>query len=88
MEEAIAADPDFGPAYRSLAEMDSNVRIATAAMAVLRALSRAAASRRIEHARIQSDAANIAERRGRKQEALAAHQPNSSRQCPHMAIAG
>ncbi len=72
MEEAIAADPDFGPAYRSLAELDIQVRNREGAIAVLeRALARGGMAP-IERARIQLDAAVIRNDPAARQQALAA----------------
>ncbi len=72
MEEAIAADPDFGPGYRSLAELEAQRQDRGAAMAVLaRGLARGGIPA-IERARIQSDAAVLQGDAAGKQGALAA----------------
>jgi tetratricopeptide (TPR) repeat protein len=72
MEEAIAADPDFGPAYRSLSELDLQRKDRDGALAVLhRALARGGIAP-LDRARIQLDAANIENDLPAKQQALAA----------------
>jgi tetratricopeptide (TPR) repeat protein len=72
MEEAIAADPDFGPAYRTLSELNLQRKDRDGALAVLhRALDRAGIAP-LERARIQLDVANIENDRPARQEALAA----------------
>lgn len=72
MEESIAADPDFGPAYRSLSEMDLQRKDRDGALAVLhRALGRGGIAP-LEHARIQLEAANIENDASAKQQALTA----------------
>jgi tetratricopeptide (TPR) repeat protein len=72
MEEAIAADPDFGPAYRSLAELDVQQRKPDEAMALLdRGLARGGIAP-LERARMQLDAAALKNDPAAKQRALAA----------------
>jgi tetratricopeptide (TPR) repeat protein len=72
MEEAIAADPDFGPAYRSLSELNLQRKDRDAALAVLhRALDRGGIAP-LERARIQFDLASIENDRPARQQALAA----------------
>ncbi len=72
MEEAIAADPDFGPAYRSLAELDVQRQDRDGAKEILhRALARSGLAP-IERARIQLDAAAIENDGAARQHALAA----------------
>jgi tetratricopeptide (TPR) repeat protein len=71
MQEAIAADADFGPAYRSLAELDMQLQDRAGAIAVLdRALARGGITP-IERARIQLDAAGIKNDPAARQQALA-----------------
>ncbi len=72
MEEAIAADPDFGPAYRSLAELDVQRQDRNGARAILgRGLARGGMAP-IERARVQFDAASMDNDPAAKQQALAA----------------
>ncbi|MGA7239857.1 MAG: hypothetical protein WBY44_29525 [Bryobacteraceae bacterium] len=72
MEEAIVADPDFGPAYRTLSELDLQRKDRDGAVAVLhRALDRGGIAP-LDHARIQLDVANIENDAPAKQQALTA----------------
>ncbi|HEX3876274.1 MAG TPA: hypothetical protein VHW24_04770 [Bryobacteraceae bacterium] len=72
MEEAIKADPDFGPAYRTLAELDAQRQDREGAVAVLsRALDRGSIAP-AERARIQLDRANLQNDVPGKQGAFAA----------------
>jgi tetratricopeptide (TPR) repeat protein len=71
MEEAVAADPDFGPAYRSLAELElQQQKRDEAATTLSRALARPAIAG-AERARIQIDAASLKNDAAAKQQALA-----------------
>jgi tetratricopeptide (TPR) repeat protein len=72
MEEAIAADPDFGPAYRSLAELELQQQKRDEAAATLaRALARPTMAG-AERARTQIDAATMKNDPAAKQQALSA----------------
>lgn len=72
MEEAIAADPGFGPAYRSLAELEVQRQDRDAARAVLeRGIARKDISP-IERARMQLDISAIDNDPASRQQALAA----------------
>jgi tetratricopeptide (TPR) repeat protein len=72
MEEAIAADPDFGPAYRTLSELNLQRKDRDGAVAVLhRGFDRGGIAP-LERARIQLDAANIENDQAARQAALAA----------------
>jgi tetratricopeptide (TPR) repeat protein len=60
LEQAIAADPDFGPPYRLLAELDAHRQDRAAADALLgQALARAGAMPPAERARLELEAANL-----------------------------
>jgi len=60
LEQAIAADPDFGPPYRLLAELDAQRQDRAAADALLgQALARAGAMPPAERARLELEAANL-----------------------------
>jgi Flp pilus assembly protein TadD len=60
LEQAIAADPDFGPPYRLLAQLKAQQQDRAAAEDLLRqALARAAAMPPAERARLQLEAANL-----------------------------
>jgi Tfp pilus assembly protein PilF len=60
LERALAADADFGPAYRALAEWKAQHRDISGAAAVLeRALARGAAITEIERARIEVQLAGV-----------------------------
>jgi tetratricopeptide (TPR) repeat protein len=72
MEEAIAADPDFGPAYRTLSELKLQQKDRDGALAVLHRALAGAGIAPLERARIQLDIANIESDRAARQEALAA----------------
>lgn len=72
MEQAIAADPDFGPAYRSLAQLDVQRQDRDGALALLdRGLARNSIAP-AERARIQLEAAAIRNDTAAKQQALTA----------------
>lgn len=72
MEEAIAADPDFGPAYRSLAELDVQRQDRDGAQSILaRGLARAGIAP-LERARMEFDQAAMENDSAAKQQALAA----------------
>lgn len=71
MEEAIAADPDFGPAYRSLAELDVQRQDRDAARSVLeRGVARTGIAPP-EHARLRLELATLDNNAPEKQQALA-----------------
>jgi tetratricopeptide (TPR) repeat protein len=73
LERAIAADPDFGPAYRMLAEADARRGDKTGAIALLdRAKARGDAITPIERARMAVVAADLRADAAAKQAALAA----------------
>jgi tetratricopeptide (TPR) repeat protein len=60
LDRAIAADPDFGPPYRLLAQLKTQQQDRAAAQALLgRALARAGAMPPAERARLQIEAANL-----------------------------
>jgi tetratricopeptide (TPR) repeat protein len=60
LEQAIAADPDFGPPYRLLAQLKAQRQDRAAAEAVLsQALARAGAMPSAERARLELEAANL-----------------------------
>ncbi len=60
LEQAIAADPDFGPPYRLLAELDAQRQDRAGADALLgQALSRAGAMPPAERARLELETANL-----------------------------
>jgi tetratricopeptide (TPR) repeat protein len=72
MEGAIAADPDFGPAYRSLSELDLQRKDRDGALAILHRSLAQGGIAPLERARIQLDAANIENDLPAKQQALVA----------------
>jgi Tfp pilus assembly protein PilF len=72
LQRAIAADPDFGPAYRQLAEIKSRQKDNDGAAAILQqALARGSAIGGAERARIQLDAALLRNDSAARQRALA-----------------
>ena len=72
LEQAIAADPDFGPAYRTLAQLDIQRQDRDGALAVLdRGVARSGMVP-AERARIQLEAATIRNDTAAKQQALTA----------------
>jgi len=72
LQQAIAADPDFGPAYRQLAQIESRQRDIAGALALLQqALARGSAIGGAERARIQLQAAVLRNDSAARQQALA-----------------
>lgn len=70
-EEALNADPDFGPAYRTLAELDLQRQDRDGAEAILaRGLARPNLTA-LERARMQLDSSSLESDPGAKQQALA-----------------
>jgi tetratricopeptide (TPR) repeat protein len=72
LRQAIAADPDFGPAYRQLAQIESRQNHIDDALALLQqALARGGAIGGAERARIQLQAAILRNDSAARQQALA-----------------
>ena len=72
LRQAIAADPDFGPAYRQLAEIESRQQDVNGALATLRqVLARGSSIGGRERARIELDAAILRNDSAARQQALA-----------------
>jgi tetratricopeptide (TPR) repeat protein len=71
LDQAIAADPDFGPPYRLLAQLKAQQQDRAAAEALLgQALARSSAMPQAERARLELEAANLHRDFGARKSAL------------------